>query len=271
MRNWKLAVSSADRAPETAPILLHGTVNENLYQAAQLGYNGIEVHTRETEQFDYNEIEKAVKASGVSVCMIITGRLNTEGKCSLIDDRPYITQAAIQGMKQYIDMAAKFGADIVIGWVRGKIPEGGNREFYLKRLAENLKTIGEYGKSKNVKLNLEVINRYEVNIFTTARETVDFIEKYNLENCYVHLDTFHMGIDECNFQEAIYACKNKLGYVHIADNSRCYPGSAYIDFKKILDALEEINYEGYLSVECLPYPDRISAARNAITYLKGII
>ncbi len=271
MRNWKLAVSTADRAPALAPILLHGTISDNLMQAAKLGYQAIEVHTRETEAFDYEAIREAEKKSGVKVCMVVTGRLNTEGKCSLIDDRPYVTQAAMQGMRQYIDMASKLGADIVIGWVRGKIPENGNREHYLKRLAENLKLLAEYGKSRHVKLNIEVINRYETNIFTTAQETVDFLEKYKLDNCYVHLDTFHMGIDERDFKKAIYACRDRLGYVHIADNSRCYPGSGYINFKEILDTLEEIGYKGYLSVECLPYPDRISAAREAADYLTRII
>ena len=159
MRNWKLAVSTADRAPALAPILLHGTISDNLMQAAKLGYQAIEVHTRETEAFDYEAIREAEKKSGVKVCMVVTGRLNTEGKCSLIDDRPYVTQAAMQGMRQYIDMASKLGADIVIGWVRGKIPENGNREHYLKRLAENLKLLAEYGKSRHVKLNIEVIMR----------------------------------------------------------------------------------------------------------------
>ncbi len=271
MKNWKLAVSSADSAPSTAPILLHGTVTENLFQAAELGYQAIEVHTRETAVLDYDGIREAEEKSGAKVCMVITGRLNTEGQCSLIDDRPYVAQAAMEGMKQYIDMASRLHADIVVGWVRGKIPAGGNRDLYLDRLAGNLKVLSEYGKSKNVKLNIEVINRYEVNIFTTAKETVDFIEKYKLENCYVHLDTFHMGIDEWDIQEAIRACKGRLGYVHLADNARFYPGSGYIDFKKVLDTLEEVGYEGYLSVECLPYPDRITAAAKAAAYVKAAL
>jgi len=271
MRKWRLAVSSADRAPESAPILLQGTITENLLQAAKLGYDAIEVHTRETAQLDYDEIEKIVASSGVKVCMVITGRLNTEGKCSLIDDRPYVVNAAIEGMKQYIDMASKLNADIVIGWVRGNIPQGGNKEYYFNRLAQNLKILAEYGKQKNVKLNIEVINRYEINTFNTAKETVDFIEKYDIPNCYVHLDTFHMNIEEKDFKEAISICKSKLGYVHIADNTRWYPGSGQIDFKQIVNCLEKVGYTGYLSVECLPCPDKVSAAKNAIDYLNKII
>jgi len=292
MRKWRLAVSSADRAPESAPILLQGTITENLLQAAKLGYDAIEVHTRETAQLDYDEIEKIVASSGVKVCMVITGRLNTEGKCSLIDDRPYVVNAAIEGMKQYIDMASKLNADIVIGWVRGNIPQGGNKEYYFNRLAQNLKILAEYGKQKNVKLNIEVINRYEINTFNTAKETVDFIEATNryesqvansLEETLQIIqrvqgkmlsilpDTFHMNIEEKDFKEAISICKSKLGYVHIADNTRWYPGSGQIDFKQIVNCLEKVGYTGYLSVECLPCPDKVSAAKNAIDYLNKII
>lgn len=271
MRSWKFAVSSADEAPVTAPILLQGDIVANLMKAAQLGYDAIEVHTREDVELDYDTIQKAMDCIGVRVGMVITGRLNTEGACSLMADEPYIVAAAMDGMRRYIDMAQKLKADLVIGWVKGNIPKGGNCEKYLNRLAKNLRILAAYGAERGVKLNLEVINRYEVNVFTTAEETMSFLEKYQIDNCYVHLDTFHMGIDECDPIKAIRRCKGKLGYVHLADNSRRYPGSGQFDFKKILQALDEIEYDGYLSVECLPYPDGETAAIRAITHLKSIL
>lgn len=270
MKHWKFAVSSADEAPATAPILLQGTVEENLQTAADLGYDAIEVHTREDVELDYDAIRAAYQSAGARVSMVITGRLNTEGMCSLIADEPYIVSATMDGMRQYIDMAQKLEADIVIGWVKGNIPKGGKREKYLDRLAKNLRILAAYGAERNVRLNLEVINRYEVNIFTTAQETVDFLEKYQLDNCYVHLDTFHMGIDECDPVEAIRASKGRLGYFHLADNSRRYPGSGQFDFSRILNALEEIGYDGYLSVECLPWPTGADAAQRAIMFLKDL-
>ena len=112
---WKLAVSSADDAPESAPILLKGTICDNLKKASLLGYDAIEVHMRENDPVDYAAIKAAEKKYGVKVCMIITGRLNTEGKCNLTDDRPYIVKAAMEGLKQYIDIASGLKADLVIG------------------------------------------------------------------------------------------------------------------------------------------------------------
>ena len=268
MKNWKYAVSSADEAPSTAPILLQGSIQDNLEAAARLGYDAIEVHTREDVELDYDAIQGAMERTGARVSMVITGRLNTEGCCSLVADEPYIVSATMTGMRQYIDMAQRLKAGIVIGWIKGNVPKGGKREKYMNRLAKNLRALGEYGLERGVPLNLEVINRYETNIFTTAEETMGFIEQYDLKNCYAHLDIFHMGIDEYDPIEAIHRCRGRLGYFHLADNSRRYPGSGQFDFSRILSALESIGYDGYLSVECLPWPDGETAAREALAYMK---
>lgn len=198
MSIWKFALSSADAAPPTAPILLQGSISENHEKAAALGYDAIEVHTREDVQIDYPSIQRAEDATGVKVAAVITGRLNTEGQCNLMDDRPYVTQSAMDGMKQYIQIAKAVKADLVIGWVRGQIPPHRERQLYFDRLAKNLRILAEMAGEHEVKLNLEVINRYEINTFNTAEETASFIEHYDLRNCYVHLDTFHMMIDECH-------------------------------------------------------------------------
>ena len=270
MNKRKFAVSSADDAPATAPILLKGTIEDNLKTAARLGYSGIEVHMREDAAVDFEKINRAAQETGARVAMVVTGRLGTEGGCSLVADEPYIIRSALDGMRQYIDIAEKLGAGIVVGWVKGNVPKGGSREKYLGRLAQNLEILAAYGADRGVTLNLEVINRYETNIFNNAEETLSFLDEYALSNCFVHLDTFHMGIEETDAQAAIRKCKGRIGYFHLADNTRRYPGSGCLDFKGILGALDEAGYDGYLSIECLPEPSGIEAAERAIDFLKKL-
>jgi sugar phosphate isomerase/epimerase len=270
MNNRKFAVSSADDAPATAPILLRGTIADNLKEAARLGYDGIEVHMREDAAVDFEKIDRVTQETGTRVAMVVTGRLGTEGGCSLVADEPYIIRAALDGMRQYIDVAEKLGAGIVVGWVKGSVPRGGSREKYLGRLAKNLGILAAYGADRGVALNLEVINRYETNIFNTAEETLSFLDEYALGNCFVHLDTFHMGIEEADACAAIRKCKGRIGYMHLADNTRRYPGSGCFDFRRILGALDEAGYDGYLSVECLPDPSGTEAAKRAVDFLKNL-
>ena len=88
MKRWKYSISTADAAPATAPILLKGPICQNLIQAASVGYNAVEIHTRPEAQLDYDVIGDTMNKTNVRISAVITGRLNTEGGCSLIDDRP---------------------------------------------------------------------------------------------------------------------------------------------------------------------------------------
>ena len=71
--------------------------------------------------------------------------------------------------------------------------------------------------------------------------------------------------------ETIRYCKDRLGYFHVADNTRSYPGTGQLPFPEIMQTLQEINYNGYVSVECLPGNNRYETAHAAIEYLKSIV
>lgn len=265
---WRYALSSSDEAPNTAPILLHGDVLHNLKTAASLGYQGLEIHTRENIPLDYGEIARASTDLGVSISAVVTGRLNTKGKVNLLDDRPYVYSSAMSCMWEYIKMASRLKTDVIIGWIRGSLPSGENSAPYLERLAKTLIELGQEAKNEAVRILIEVINRYETNVFTTAQETVAFLDKWGISNCYIHLDTFHMNIEEINPVAAIRLCGPRLGYFHVADNTRLYPGSGTLQFQNYFSALKEIGYEGFVSLECLPRPDGETAAKRAIEYLR---
>jgi sugar phosphate isomerase/epimerase len=264
----KYALSSAETAPATAPILLRGDMCGNIKAAAELGYQGLEVHMREDTDLDYGKISQTMAEYDVKISAIVTGRLNTQGMVNLIDDRPYITGAAMKGMGEYIKIAAALKTDLIIGWVKGRIPDGAPSKDYLARLARNLGRICTEAAERGVKIFIEVINRYEVNIFTTAREAMDFLDTRGISNCYIHLDTFHMNIEETDPVGAVRFCGKRLGYFHVADNTRLYPGSGTLDFSAYVSVLREIGYGGFISVECLPYPDGQTAAKRAIEHLR---
>jgi sugar phosphate isomerase/epimerase len=268
MDNWQYALSSAETAPNTAPILLRGNILDNIRAAAGLGYQGLEVHLREDTPLDYEKIDQTAAECGIKIAAIVTGRLNTQGMVNLIDDRPYITGAALEGMGKYITMAAKLKTDLIVGWIKGRIPEGAEARPYLARLAGNLGRICREAAGQGVRVFVEVINRYEVNIFTTAQETVHFLEHWEIPNCYVHLDTFHMNIEETDPLAAIRLCGKRLGYFHVADNTRLYPGNGILNFKRYFSVLDEIGYKGFVSVECLPVPDGRTAAQRSLDYLR---
>lgn len=268
MSKWKYAVSAAPDAPKTAPILLTGGIAGCLRAAAALGFDAIEYHTREDVRLDYGQIRQVMGETGCQISMIITGRMYTQGGLSLTSEDPENEKNAVKGMLRYIDMAAEVGAGIVIGWAKGNLRDASGRQAYFDRLFRNLKILDEAAAAKNVPVNIEVINHYEVDVCMTARETAAYLAERGFKSCYVHLDTFHMMLEEEDYPKAIRTAGGRLGYVHLADSTRWYPGSGYIDFKTILRTLDEIGYGGYLSVECFPHEDASGTARKALQYLR---
>ena len=87
----------------------------------------------------------------------------------------------------------------------------------------------------------------------------------------VHLDTYHMNLEERNWRTPILKCRGKLGHVHLADNKRYYPGWGLIDFRPILTYLKEIGYDRSLTLECYPYPNGVTCLKRGMKYLDGIM
>lgn len=266
----KLAMSTADAAPGTAPLLFLGDICQNLKKAAALGYSAIEIHTRENISLDYPEILKTCNELDMRISVLVTGRLQKDEKVTLIDDDAARARIAVDGLKKYVDMARKLKSDVIIAWLRGVVPDIRRLSFYEKRLADNIKELAGYAGDNNVRIYIEGLNRYEVNYLNTARDIVGFIEGYAIPNTYAHLDTFHMNIEEANIGDAIRACAGKLAYIHFADSNRKYPGAGHIDFASIVKALNAINYKGYITVECLPDPNGEEAARLAAENIKSM-
>lgn len=270
MKTWKYGISAACAAPKAAPILLTGDICDCLRNAAELGFDAIEYHTRENVEFDYDAVKQTMEETGCRISMIVTGRLFTEGGFCLTSDDPENEKIALEGMLKYVDMAAAVHAGLVLGWAKGNIRNASSREAYFERLTRNLKKIDEAAAEKNVPIVIEVINHYEVDAFMTAGELTKYLEEHTLKNCFVHLDTFHMMLEEENYSRAIMTAGERLGYVHFADTTRWYPGSGYMNYKEIFRALEAVGYDGYLTIECFPHDDYRETARKGLQNLKCI-
>ena len=69
--------------------------------------------------------------------------------------------------------------------------------------------------------------------------------------------TANMKIDadapfETAWTWAVEGLKEAGEYLHIADSNRAAPGRGHIDFEEIAQALKDIDYNGWISMELLP-------------------
>ena len=100
-----------------------------------------------------------------------------------------------------------------------------------------------------VGLVLEVANRFETNLLNTTAQGLAFIAATGSETLRLHLDTFHMNIEETNPAAAIRLAGDRLGYLHIGESNRGHLGDGVVDFDGIFDALLDIGYAGDITFE----------------------
>ncbi len=112
-----------------------------------------------------------------------------------------------------------------------------------------LKELSAEAAPLGVELGLEICNRYETNVVNTARDCLRLADDIGADNVMIHLDTYHMNIEEKDLVAPVIEVGDRLGYVHIGENDRGYLGSGHIDFPAFFSALADIDYRGPVTFE----------------------
>lgn len=112
-----------------------------------------------------------------------------------------------------------------------------------------MQRLADYAADKGININLEVVNRYETNIINTGLEGLAFLDEVNRPNAYLHLDTYHMHIEEDGMAKSVLAAQDRLGYIHIGESHRGYLGTGNVNFPAFFAALQQINYQGPITFE----------------------
>jgi D-psicose/D-tagatose/L-ribulose 3-epimerase len=100
-----------------------------------------------------------------------------------------------------------------------------------------------------VSIGLEPVNRYESYLVNTCEQALRLKAMIGEENVKVHLDTYHMNIEEKSFYEATRLAGGDLIHYHLCENDRGVPGTGLVRWDDIFRALGEMRYEGYAALE----------------------
>lgn len=245
----------------------------NFKRLSKFGYDGIELKG-EPSEYDVDNVKKLLKKYNLKV-LSIAGMYPwpTAGR-DLSNPDPKIRERAIKYLRDTIDFAVKISAPliIVVPSAVGKakpVENPQDEESWEKSLKQewiysidSVKKASKFAEVKEVYLAIEPINRYETFLVNNAQQAIDYVKEVDSKYVKVHLDTFHMNIEENNIADAIKKTGNLLINLHIADSNRQAVGNGHIDFKLIIKTLLEINYKGALALEPLPpLPDPYIAMR----------
>jgi D-psicose/D-tagatose/L-ribulose 3-epimerase len=151
----------------------------------------------------------------------------------------------------------------------GKYPGPASRENRANSVAA-MQRLSDYAADKGINVNFEVVNRYETNIMNTGIEGLAFLDEVNRPNTFIHLDTYHMNIEEDGMEKSVIAAGDKLGFVHIGESHRGYLGSGNVDFDTFFAALKKINYKGPITFESFSSAVVDPALSNALCVWRNL-
>ncbi|MBN1660650.1 MAG: sugar phosphate isomerase/epimerase [Anaerolineae bacterium] len=267
----KTAIVLSTQPAKFQAVAFKGDFEENVARIARWGYDGVELAIRDPALVDGDELLRVVAAHGLEVPAIGTGQAWGEEGLSYTDPDPAVRAAAIDRTLAHIPLAARTGAAIIIGLLRGIVKEGVDHAQAMAWLVAALQTCCAAAAPHGVRLALEPICRYETTLINNVAQGLDLVARVGATNMGLLLDTFHMNIEEPVIEESIRAAGDRIFHFHVADSNRWHPGAGHLDFRSILDALYATGYQGYVSGEFMPQPDAATAAQRAIAHLHRLM
>jgi D-psicose/D-tagatose/L-ribulose 3-epimerase len=222
-----------------------GQIDVTLFpRIKQLGYDGVELPLLAPETVDAPRVKRALADAGLAATA--SGALPP--KASLLD--PARRDRAVNWIDNSLACAAACGATVLcgpfcapVGQLVGRPPTPAEFESCVGGLRE----LSKRAVDRGVVLALEALNRFETYFMNTVDDAVRLLDRVDSPSIGVHLDTFHMNVEEKSPADALRRAGRHLAHVHFSENDRGVVGSGHVDWPGVRDALRDL---GYLDGEC---------------------
>lgn len=220
-----------------------------------LGYDFVELLVPEPGELDLKETKKALDDAGLAV--VLAARVNLQRNLSSDDKTAH--RAGIDYLNYAADCAAELGTSIVGGPLTGnplvfagRPPQPVAEDERLarkERCVRGLKEAGDHAAKLGVVLAVEPLNRFESDVLCTTQQAMELLDAVDHPAVQLMLDTFHMHMEEASIAEAIRLGGKRVAHFQANENHRGFPGTGSTDWVEVFRALNEIGYQGPVSLE----------------------
>ena len=229
------------------------------------GFETVEIPIEDPSHIDPAHVARELKKAGL-VCGTVCACMGPDRD---LRGTPENQETGKTYIKAIIDQAAALGGAKVIGPVYSAVgradavePKEYARQW--KTVVKHLKDIAKHAEKKKVMIALEPLNRFETDFINTADQALKMINDVGSPNLKIHLDTFHMNIEEKNQAKAIRKVGKDLQHVHACGSDRGTPGGDHINWPEIVKALKAIKYDGDVVIESFTTDVKVIARAAAI-------
>jgi D-psicose/D-tagatose/L-ribulose 3-epimerase len=127
-----------------------------------------------------------------------------------------------------------------------------------------LREVARHAATRGVTIGIEAVNRYETFLVNTAEQALALADLVGEPNVGVHLDAYHMNIEEEDFYAPTRSADGRLVHFHLSESNRGIPGRGTVDWEGIYRALAESNYTGIVGLESFESPSKAMRAATCI-------
>jgi D-psicose/D-tagatose/L-ribulose 3-epimerase len=229
------------------------------------GFETIEIPIEDPSHIDPTKVKAAADKAGLaigSVCACMGPGRDFRGN-------EEEQKTAMDYCRAIIDQAVALGCPSVIGPVYSVVgkadavePEQQKTEWAL--VVKNLKELARYAEERGVMIHIEPLNRFETDFLNTCDQGLRLVTAINSPAVRLHLDTFHMNIEEKDSATAIRKAGKLLGHFHACGSDRGTPGNDHIDWAPIAKALKAVGYKGDVVIESFTTDVKVIARAAAI-------
>ncbi|MEZ5722938.1 MAG: sugar phosphate isomerase/epimerase [Paracoccaceae bacterium] len=211
-----------------------------LEKSAEHGYRTIEFAYLRPELFDLDRLAKRARSLDVEIGVTMGLPLAKD----ISSEDPDAVAAGRQMLRDAVAAVRDIGGNKLGGILYSahtKYNRAPTRTGWMNSAAV-IGEIGDLAHRNGIDVVLEVVNRFETNLLNTTAQGLRYLSDCGCEHVRLHLDTFHMNIEEANPAAAIRLAGDRLGYFHIGESNRGFLGDGVIDWDRIFDALVDIDY-----------------------------
>jgi len=161
-------------------------------------------------------------------------------------------EAAVEHLAFAMDVTKAMGAEALSGVTYGGSGERTGvppTEAEYANVARALAAAAKHAKRLGIAFGIEPVNRYENHLINTGRQAVEMIERVGADNVFVHLDTYHMNIEEKGAANGVLDAREHLRYIHLSESDRGTPGAGTCDWDEVFAALAAVGFRGGLAME----------------------
>jgi D-psicose/D-tagatose/L-ribulose 3-epimerase len=213
-------------------------------EAARHGLEVIEIALLAPETIDVEHSRKILREHGITPTCSLGLPLEVTAPLHPGKAEAFLLRA--------LEVAHALGSDTLsgvtyatIGYTSGEPPT----EQEYANIAKALRPVARRAAELGMTLGLEPCNRYETHLVNTAAQALRLIDRIGLPNVMIHLDTYHMNIEEKGLPSGIRTAGKYLRYIHLSESDRGVPGTGTVDWDATFKALAETGFDGDMVIE----------------------